>query len=154
MVYNVHILIARAIAFQVILEADEDDNRPSLKQPKVFRNRYICFTIMLFIDLHLYCLSVSELEAYLRPSPNIWLILSPHSRVRKLLLLISFTIIRHCRCIGIAEKTFQYSSARTDAHKRSMAMVAVFMISVTSTNKVIQRQNVGFKSHQKDGRRP
>ena len=34
-----------------------------------------------------------------------------------------------------------------------MTMVAVFMISVTATAKVIQRQKVGFKSHQKDWRR-
>ena len=55
-------------AFQVILEADEDDNRPSLKQPRVYRYRYMfCFTILLFTDLHLYCLLVSELEAYLTP---------------------------------------------------------------------------------------
>ena len=135
-------------AFRVVLEADEDDKRPNLKQPRVFRDRYICFTIMLFIDLHLYCLSVLELKANLSPSPNIWLYLSPHSRARKLLLLISFAIIWHG--VGSAEKTFQYRSACTDAHKRSMANVAVFMISVTLTAKVIQRQNVGFKSHQKD----
>ena len=49
-----------AAAFQVIFEADEDDNRPSLKQPRVFRDRFIYFTILLFTDLHLYCLSVSE----------------------------------------------------------------------------------------------
>ena len=86
-------------AFQVILEADEDDNRPSLKQPRVYRYRYMfCFTILLFTDLHLYCLLVSELEAYLtHPPPNIWLYLSPHNRVRKLFLLISLTIIWHCR---------------------------------------------------------
>ena len=34
-----------------------------------------------------------------------------------------------------------------------MTMVAVFMISVTATAEVIQRQKVGFKSHQKDCRR-
>ena len=92
----IHVLTMTA-AFQVILEADEDDNRSSLKQHRVFRDRYIWFTIMLFTDRHLYCLSVSELEAYLSPSPNIWLYLSPHSRARKLLLLIAFTIIWHCR---------------------------------------------------------
>ena len=57
-----------AAAFQVILEAEEDDNQSRLKQPRVFIDRYICFTIMLFTDSHLYCLSISELEAYLRPS--------------------------------------------------------------------------------------
>ena len=91
---HAHVLTIAA-AFQVILEADEDDNRPSLKQPRVFRDRYICFTIMLFTDRHLYCQSDSELEAYNSPSPNIWLYLSPHSRASKFLLLISFTNIWH-----------------------------------------------------------
>ena len=63
----------------------------------MFKDRYICFTIMLLTDLHLYCLSVSELEAYFSRSPNIYLYLSPISRARKLLLLISFTTIWHCR---------------------------------------------------------
>ena len=137
----IHVL-TMAAAFQVILE-DEGDNRPRLKQPRVLRDRYICFTIMFFTDLHLYCLSVSGLEAYLSPSPNTWLYLSPHGCVRKLLLLISITI--YGIVVGIVEKTFQYRSARTDAHKCSMVIVAVFMISITPTAKVIQRQNVGFK---------
>ena len=42
--------------------------------------------------------------------------------------------------VGNVEKTFQYHSVHTDAHKRSMAMVAVFMIYVTPTAMVIQRQ--------------
>ena len=42
-----------AAAFRVILTAEEDDNRPRLK-----------FTIMLFTDLYLYCLSISEKDAY------------------------------------------------------------------------------------------
>ena len=50
----IHVL-TMAAAFQVILEADEDDIRPRLKQHSVFRDGYICFTIMLFTDLHLYC---------------------------------------------------------------------------------------------------
>ena len=83
---HVHVL-TMAAAFQVILEADEDNNRPSLKQPRVFRDRYICFTIMLLTDLHPYCLSVSELEAYISPSPNIWRYLLPHSLARNLLFL-------------------------------------------------------------------
>ena len=37
----IHIL-TMAVAFQFILEAEEDDNRPRLKQPRVFRDRYIC----------------------------------------------------------------------------------------------------------------
>ena len=53
---------------------------------------------MLLTDLNLYCLSVLGLKAYLSPYPNIWLYLSPHSRARMLLLLISFTLIKwHCR---------------------------------------------------------
>ena len=63
----IHVL-TMAAAFQVILEADEDDNRPSLNNI-VFRDRYICFTITLFTELHLYCLSVLELDAYLSPPP-------------------------------------------------------------------------------------
>ena len=66
---HVHVLTLAA-AFQVILEADEGVNRPSLKQPRVFRDRYICFTIMLFTDLYLYCLSVSELEHTSAPPPT------------------------------------------------------------------------------------
>ena len=66
---HAHVL-TMAAAFQVILEADDDGNPPRLKHPRVFRDRYICFTIILFTDPHLYCLSVSELEAYNSPSPT------------------------------------------------------------------------------------
>ena len=42
--------LTMATAFQVIFKADEDDNRPSLKQHRVFRDRYICFTIMIYTN--------------------------------------------------------------------------------------------------------
>ena len=93
---HIHVL-TMAAAFHVLLDADEDDSRPSLNNLECSDTVKFALQSCFFTDLHLYCLSVSELEAYLSPSPNIWLYLSPHSRARKLLLLISFAIIWHCR---------------------------------------------------------
>ena len=64
-----------------------------LKKCKSVQRQVYLLHNMLLTDLNLYCLSVLGLEAYLSPSQNIWLYLSSHSRARKLLLLISFTLI-------------------------------------------------------------
>ena len=90
---------------------------------------------MLFTDLHPYCLSVSELEAYLSRSPNIYLHLSPISRARKLLLLISFTTIWHFR--RYCKENFSVPMHINVAWRCNGY---VFINFVTPTAKTIQRQ--------------
>ena len=118
-----------AAAFQVILEADEDDNRPSLKQHRVFRDRYICFTIMLLLTCIYIVYQFRSWKHTSAPPPI------SGSTCRHIFHSPLYGIV-----VGIAEKTFQYRSTRTDAHKSSMAMVSVFMIHVTPTAMAIQRQ--------------
>ena len=51
----------------------------------------------------------------------------------------------------LRRKLFRIALHAPIAHKRNMAMVAVFMISVTPTAKAIQRQNLGFIRKTEEG---
>ena len=111
-------------AFQVILEAEEDDNRPRLKNLE-------CSEIGIF------ALHTST------PPPA-----SGSTRPHNALQVVTVNFIHHYMTLlysRYCREKIQYRFTRTDAHKSNMASVAVFVISVTPTAKAMQRFKPRFQ---------
>ena len=150
--YNV---LTTTAGFQVILEAEEAKNLECSETGII--DLQVCLLLTCFhISISFGVGSIPQPP--IPPPPQkkkikkkIWLYLSPHSRARKFLLLISLTIINIGLSYVFRRKLFSIALHVLIAHKRNMAMVEVFMIYVTPTAMVIQRQNFGFIRKTEEG---
>ena len=111
-----------AAAFIVILAAEEEENRPRLKKPRVFRDRYYLL-LFLIIELRLYGrLLVSASEAYVpHPPLNVLVVMEPHFASK----VLTFNKIYLYSTLSSVLSTLRRRVLGTDTRKRIMVIMVV-----------------------------